>query len=182
MFVPQVEGEERTLPNLKVFADAEMVMSHLLSPGAEGHSLNLVKGLKGKKLSDSENVMRHVSMCNKFAQVLEWRKLVVPDTTPTAPLVVFFQQKIKTNAGERAKNPKVSKRLGGVLDCVFNAFHSFAATEARRWTRRQLGIREEKSVHNVEPKLCDFILDQINVDDRMAQVWLVHYFLHFCLI
>ena len=165
-----------------MFADAEMIMSHLLSPGAKGHSLNFVKGLKGKKLSDSENVMRHVSMYNKFAQVLEWRKLVVPDSTPTGPLVVFFQQKIKTNAGERTKNPKVSKRLGEALDCVFNAFHSFAATEARRWTRRQLGIREEKSVHNVEPKLCDFILDQINVDDRMAQVWLVHCFLHFCLI
>ena len=72
----------------------------------EGHSLNLVKGLKGKKLSDSENVMRHVSMYNKFAQVLEWRKLVVPDTTPTGPLVVLFSTENQNQRRGKDQKPQ----------------------------------------------------------------------------
>jgi hypothetical protein len=170
---PVQEGQELIQPRLAMFEDAELAMSHLLSKGAHAHSLQRVKGLKGKPLPDSENVLRQLSLYNKFATLLCWRRLLVPpkNTKPAASLVEFFNTKIKTNAGERTKCPKVKKTLGEVLDCVFNAFHSFAATEARRWARRQQGNNDDNSVHKTDKAVTDFIIAQINVDERLANIW-----------
>jgi hypothetical protein len=170
---PVQEGQELIQPRLAMFEDAELAMSHLLSKGAHAHSLQRVKGLKGKPLPDSENVLRQLSLYNKFAALLCWRRLLVPpkNTKPAASLVEFFNTKIKTNAGERTKCPKVKKTLGEVLDCVFNAFHSFAATEARRWARRQQGNNDDNSVHKTDKAVTDFIIAQINVDERLANIW-----------
>ena len=68
----------------------------------------------------------------------------------------------------------VQKSLGDTLDCIFNSFYGAAAGEARHWARRQqpqAGTSEDKTVHKIEAQVARFVLDQMNIDNRILTCW-----------
>ena len=86
-----------------------------------------------------------------------------------------MQKEIWTNAGSRKKKVAVQKTLGDTLDCIFNSFHSATAGEARHWARRQqpkaIGTSEDKTVHKMDVRMAQFVVGQMNIDNRMLTCW-----------